>query len=84
MNEYYSLQGDYKKATPNILMLEEINKNPGYKLHIVRHEDKHFTITAEPVGKQKSRDTNCGILSLTDSGNMYITGPGNVKDCWFL
>ena len=83
MNEYYSLQGDYK-ATPHKIMLAEIDKAPGYQLHIVRNGNDHFTITAAPVGIQERKDTACGTLSLTDSGNKYITGTGTVKECWFL
>ncbi|MCB1827888.1 MAG: hypothetical protein KDH94_05605, partial [Coxiellaceae bacterium] len=83
MNEYYSLQGDYK-ATPDKIMLGEIDKAPGYQLHIVRNGANHFTITATPVGIQERKDSACGVLSLTDSGGKYITGPGTVKDCWFL
>ena len=83
MNEYYSFQGDYK-ATPDKIMLTEIDRSPGYQLHIVRNGNDHFTVTAEPVGIQAKKDTACGTLSLTDSGNKYITGDGLVKDCWFL
>lgn len=84
MNEYYSLQGNYKKANAHILNLDEFNKIPGYKLQIVRHANQHFTLSATPVGEQSEKDKNCGTLSLTDSGGKYITGPGSVKDCWFL
>lgn len=83
MNEYYSLQGDYK-ATPDHIMLTEIDHVPGYQLHIMRSGNDHFTITAMPVGIQEKKDTACGNLSLTDSGKKYITGTGTVKDCWFL
>ena len=84
MGQYYSLEGDYNKATPKILSLAEIDNNPGYQLHIRRHGEKHFTITATPVGVQQRKDSQCGTLSITDSGTKYITGNGMAKDCWFL
>jgi len=84
MNEYYSLQGDYQRATAQVLGLSELNKNPGYQLHIVRHGKDHFTLTATPIGSQKKKEKHCGTLSLTDSGKKYITGDGTVKECWFI
>ncbi len=84
MGEFYSLQGTYKHVTPKVLSMEEINKNPGYRLKIIRNIHDHFTVSAIPVGEQKIKDTKCATLSLTDSGKRYINGTGTVSECWFL
>ena len=82
MEQFYSLQGSFKHVTPEILVMEEIDQNPGYQLKIIRSINAHFTVGAIPVGFQKRKDTQCGTLSLTDSGKRYITGTGIVAECW--
>lgn len=41
-----------------------------------------FTLTATPIGAQLSRDTQCGALSVDQTGAHTITGTGTVADCW--
>jgi len=82
MTEFYSLQGTYKHVTPEILVMKEIDRNPGYQLKIIRNVNAHFTVSAIPVGFQKAKDTECETLSLTDSGVKYITGTTTVSECW--
>jgi len=82
MEEFYSLQGSFRHVTPEILVMNEIDRNPGYQLKILRSVNAHFTVSAIPVGFQKRKDTQCETLSLTDSGKRYITGTGSVSGCW--
>ena len=82
MEEFYSLQGSFKHVTPEILVMNEIDRNPGYQLKILRSANAHFTVSAIPVGFQKRKDTQCETLSLTDSGKRYITGTSTVAECW--
>ena len=82
MGEFFSLQGTYQHATPEILSMNEFDRNPGYQLKIIRDLNANFTVSAVPVGFQKRKDTQCGTLSLTDSGKRYITGTGSVGECW--
>jgi type IV pilus assembly protein PilE len=41
-----------------------------------------YTITATPKGGQASRDTQCGNLSVNQTGVKGISGTGSVNDCW--
>ena len=41
-----------------------------------------YTITATPTGSQASRDTQCGNLTINQSGTKGISGTGSVDSCW--
>jgi len=41
-----------------------------------------YTVTADPIGNQLSRDTKCGSLSVNQVGAKSITGTGTVATCW--
>lgn len=41
-----------------------------------------YTIDAVPAGVQLSNDTECGTLTLDQTGQRGITGSGTVSECW--
>lgn len=41
-----------------------------------------FVVTAVPVGGQATADTQCGTLSIDQTGAKGITGTGTVSSCW--
>lgn len=41
-----------------------------------------YTIDAVPAGVQLSNDTECGTLTLDQTGQRGITGTGTVSECW--
>lgn len=41
-----------------------------------------FSLQAVPLGVQLTRDTLCGTLSITQTGQRLETGTGTVSDCW--
>lgn len=41
-----------------------------------------YKITATPQGAQASRDTNCGTLSIDQSGTRAVSGAGGLAECW--
>jgi type IV pilus assembly protein PilE len=41
-----------------------------------------YTLEAVPINSQKTRDTECGTLTLTQSGKRDVSGSGSVKECW--
>jgi len=51
-----------------------------YSLQIVDAADTSYTVLAEPEGVQADRDTDCGNLSLTSSGQRDRSGDG--ENCW--
>ncbi len=41
-----------------------------------------FTLTATPIGLQLSKDTDCGTLSISNTGVKTKTGSKSVDFCW--
>ncbi|HET6805381.1 MAG TPA: type IV pilin protein [Frateuria sp.] len=41
-----------------------------------------YTIEAAPLGAQKARDTQCGTLSIDQTGKREVSGSGTVQQCW--
>ena len=41
-----------------------------------------YTIQAVPQGTQASRDTQCGTLTLNQTGTRTASGTGGVANCW--
>ena len=41
-----------------------------------------YAIEAIPQGAQASRDTQCGTLSIDQSGTRTISGTGTLAECW--
>jgi type IV pilus assembly protein PilE len=41
-----------------------------------------FTVKATPIGKQASRDTKCGTLTVNQIGTRTKSGSGTLEDCW--
>ncbi len=52
-----------------------------YNLTISNITSTTFTITATPTGGQAG-DTECGNLTLTETGQQGISGSGNRDICW--
>ena len=71
---------------------EEITMNPSsqivrasatdalYTLSISNADKRTFTASAVPLGVQATNDTDCGTLSLNQSGNRTTSGGGST--CW--
>ncbi len=41
-----------------------------------------YTVTATPIGSQLAQDTACLNLTVDQTGNKGISGPGPVTNCW--
>ena len=41
-----------------------------------------YTVTATPIGRQLARDTQCGTLSINNTGVKTKSGSGTVDFCW--
>ena len=41
-----------------------------------------FTVKAQAVGVQATKDTQCGDFSVDSTGSQSISGTGNATDCW--
>lgn len=41
-----------------------------------------YSVDAAPTGTQATRDADCGILSIDETGAKSISGTGTVTSCW--
>ena len=41
-----------------------------------------YSVTATPTGTQLARDTQCGNLTIDQTGQKTISGTGTVSKCW--
>ncbi len=41
-----------------------------------------YTIQAQPINAQLTRDTKCGTLSIDQAGTRTSSGTGTVAECW--
>lgn len=41
-----------------------------------------YEVEAVPIGSQLTNDTNCGTLTLDQTGARTVSGPGGVSQCW--
>lgn len=58
------------------------SSNAIYQLDITAFTTRSYTISAVPQNAQASGDTQCGTLTLTNTGQKGESGTGNVSDCW--
>ena len=56
--------------------------NAVYQLDITAHTNRSYTLSAIPQNIQASRDTECGTMTITNTGQKGEGGSGNVSDCW--
>jgi type IV pilus assembly protein PilE len=57
------------------------SENGSYVVDVERNAASYL-LTATPQGVQASRDTNCGGLTLNQTGVRGIGGSGTAADCW--
>lgn len=41
-----------------------------------------YAVTATPIGRQLNMDTDCGALSIDQTGNKTVSGSGILSSCW--
>lgn len=82
LEQYYTHKNSYAGATLAELGVSDANYKNYYQLKIDQAIDDKYVVSAIPQGKQAQDDTDCGTLSLDQSGNRSITGSGTVTACW--
>ena len=93
MERYYTTNLSYKTAaagdgSANSLPVldcagtQQTGNNYSYDLPASALSVSSYSVTATPLNAQLSRDTNCGTLSLNQTGTRNVTGPGGVSMCW--
>ena len=77
-----SLYGAYNSASCNVVVTPVATKSNYYSVSATAIAVSSFTLTAAPVvGEVQASDSDCGSLSLTNTGIKTSTG-GNPPACW--
>ncbi|OGT49492.1 MAG: hypothetical protein A3E82_04570 [Gammaproteobacteria bacterium RIFCSPHIGHO2_12_FULL_38_11] len=79
---YFSDNNSYDGATIHSLHVAMLMQGLDYRLKIAKASDMHYLIRAIPKNSQAERDTDCEILSLSDTNKRGISGDGSVNACW--
>lgn len=93
MERYYTtnLRYDTSSATPSVAnalpaldCASAANTGANYAYSFVTNSltQSAYTIQAAPIGTQLSRDTQCGTLTLNQTGTRTASGSGGVANCW--
>lgn len=71
-------------APPDGLGLTGISETGKYQITVDLGADgQGYTATASPApGGGQEDDTDCGSLSITDTGVRGVSGPASVQECW--
>jgi type IV pilus assembly protein PilE len=78
----YTQFGAYDAADCAIADEDEITSQEGFYVLTVDVQDAvTYELTAAPAGPQVD-DTECGSLTLTNTGVRDITGDGDIERCW--
>lgn len=77
LEQYETVNGTYQTANKTIHLI----KNNDYQFQLTKITRYHYLISAIPTGKQMQDDL-CQILRLNDKNQRFISGPGNLAQCW--
>lgn len=87
MERYYTTNLSYRDDTDTVPDLPEsqcMRDVAGqYTITAVAADDHSYTIAATPQGNQAAKDTKCGVLSVTQTGEKIEGGSASsAEDCW--
>lgn len=69
-------------TTLNLTVPSNVSNNYTIKVGAVTTTPPYYKVTAVPTGAQLSRDTQCGSVSIDQTGTKRISGTGSVTSCW--
>ncbi|MGB6976750.1 MAG: type IV pilin protein [Gammaproteobacteria bacterium] len=81
LERYYNSNNSYKNAKLDELGVPASVADNHYLLEIAATTNDTFLIRAVPINGQ-TNDRTCGILSLNQSGEKFISGIGFLTECW--
>lgn len=53
-----------------------------YQIDVEQTAVSNYTLKATPLNAQATQDTDCGELTLTNTGTKTVSGTGSVSNCW--
>jgi type IV pilus assembly protein PilE len=81
LERYYISNNSYKNAKLNELGIPSTTAENHYQLEIATATEDTFLIRAIPLNGQTT-DRKCGVLSLNQKGEKFISGTGLLTECW--
>jgi type IV pilus assembly protein PilE len=82
MERWYTTNLTYEGAAPAPGCVTEGNMETRYEIVVDSITPRAYRIMATPIGAQEASDTQCGVLTLTDSGEHGQSGSGDETTCW--
>ncbi len=85
MERYYTTNLSYKVPAGTLPQLDcaaTSQTGNNYQYVLAAATTTHYTVQATPVNAQRDRDTECGTLSLQQTGQRGQTGSGDMDACW--
>ncbi|MEW6559563.1 MAG: type IV pilin protein [Pseudomonadota bacterium] len=89
MERYYSTNMRYDQdsagtphALPTLSCASDLSSDYGFSFAPNTLGQSTYRVRAEPRGVQASRDTECGTVSLDQTGTKTESGSGTVSTCW--
>lgn len=79
LERYHTLHNTYLNAQQSI-QLPFLSKT-SYQFTLSTQKN-HYCIQAKPINKQALLDRACGKIELNEQGKQFITGTGNLDQCW--
>ena len=79
LEQYYVENGSYEGATLEGLHFTEL---ADYQLSLRINRGNEYVLRAKPYGLQAERDSVCGVLSLNEKMEKFVSGTGTVEGCF--
>ncbi|HEY6123998.1 MAG TPA: type IV pilin protein, partial [Steroidobacteraceae bacterium] len=82
MERYYTTNMSYVDANPVAACESEAGLDQLYDIRVDDIAARAYTVTAEPIGTQATRDAQCGTLTLDEAATRGKSGSADFEYCW--
>lgn len=82
MERFYTTNMTYVGAAPAQGCAQEGAMSARYTFAVTAQAARTYTVSATPIGIQLTRDTQCGTLTLNETGTRTKSGTSTVEECW--
>lgn len=81
MERYYTTNLTYQDA-PDPAQCQDLAGHYQISAGVGSASGTTYTLQAQPLGQQASKDTRCGRLTIDQRGVRTVSGTGTVEECW--
>lgn len=89
MERYYTTNLSYSKDTggtantlPQLGCAAAAQTGNNYSYALPAVSATAYTVQATPINAQLTRDTQCGVLGMNQTGTRTVSGSGTLTQCW--